>query len=45
MHDDLETSLDESRANEEKYVYKYPELDEKETQNREKQIEKTLAME
>jgi len=42
MHDDLATVLDESRADEEKYVYKYPEFDETETAKREKQIEKTM---
>ena len=42
MHDDLMTVLDESRANEEKYVYKYPEFDETAMAKREKQIEKTM---
>ena len=42
FHDDLLTALDESRINEERYVYKYPEFDEIETAKREKQIEKTM---
>ena len=42
MHEDLETCLDEARANEPKYVYKYPEFDETETLKKEKQIEKTM---
>ncbi len=42
MHDDLMTVLDESRVDEAKYVYKYPELDENETAKREKEIEKTM---
>ena len=42
MHEDLKTCLNEERANEEKYVYKYPEFDEAETSKREKQIEKTM---
>jgi serine/threonine-protein kinase len=41
MHDDLLTVLDESRANEKPYEYKYPELDE-ETIKREKQTLKNL---
>ena len=42
MHEDLATCLDESRANEAKYVYKYPEFDQTETLKKEKQIEKTM---
>ena len=44
MHEDLLTCLDPARANEEKYVYKYPELDQNETLKREKQIEKTMEI-
>ena len=44
MHEDLLTCLDSARANEEKYVYKYPELDQNETLKREKQIEKTMEL-
>ena len=44
MHDDLKTCLEESRLNEPKYVYKYPELDENLTAKREKQIEKTMEL-
>ena len=36
MHDDLATCLDESRANEAKYVYKYPEFDQTDTLKKEK---------
>ncbi len=42
MHEDLATCLDESRANEAKYVYKYPEFDQTDTLKKEKQIEKTM---
>ncbi len=44
MHEDLLTCLDESRANEDKYVYKYPEFDETQTLKQEKEIEKTLDL-
>ena len=44
MHDDLKTCLEESRLNEPKYIYKYPELDENLTAKREKQIEKTMEL-
>ena len=39
MHDDLKTALDESRENEEKYVYKYPETDLDETKALDKELE------
>ena len=39
MHEDLKTALDESRKNEERYVYKYPETDLEET----KKLDKELA--
>ena len=39
MHDDLKTALDESRENEEKYVYKYPENDLDETKALDKELE------
>ena len=42
MHEDLETCTSEARANEEKYVYKYPEFDEADTAKKEKAIEKTM---
>ena len=44
MHDDLMTVLDESRANEERFVYKYPEFDDNLTLKREKEIEKTMEL-
>ncbi len=44
MYEDLKTCLSEERANEEKYIYKYPELDENEKAKREKQIEKTMEL-
>ena len=44
MHDDLKTCLEETRLNEPKYIYKYPELDENLTAKREKQIEKTMEI-
>lgn len=43
MHEDLKTCLDKSRANEPKYVYNYPEYDEKE--KKEKVISKSLPEE
>ena len=39
MHDDLKTALDESRENEERYVYKYPENDLDETKALDKELE------
>ena len=38
MHEDLKTALDESRANEERYVYKYPENDLDETKILDKEL-------
>ena len=42
MHEDLKTCTSPLRANEPKYVYKYPEFDEATTERREKAIEKTM---
>ena len=41
MHEDLKTCTSAARANEPKYVYKYPEFDEA-TEKREKALEKTM---
>ena len=46
MHEDLKTALDESRKNEEKYVYKYPdneEIEKKHAEDKEKEKEKEKA--
>ena len=40
MHKDLKTSLDESRKNEEKYIYQYPdneEIEKKQSEDKEKE--------
>jgi serine/threonine-protein kinase len=42
MHEDLKTCLDPSRANEKKYVYKYPEFEDTDLKEQEKDIEKTM---
>ena len=42
MHEDLKTCTSPLRANEPKYVYKYPEFDEATAERREKAIEKTM---
>ena len=39
MHEDLKTALDESRANEKRYVYPYPENDLEETKTLDKEVE------
>ena len=46
MHEDLKTALDESRKNEEKYVYKYPdneEIEKKRSEDKEKDKDKEKA--
>ena len=48
MHEDLKTALDESRKNEEKYVYKYPdneEIEKKRSEDKEKDKEKAAVKE
>ncbi len=42
MHEDLKTCTSPLRANEPKYVYKYPEFDEATAERREKAIERTM---
>ena len=39
MHEDIKTALDESRKDEERYVYKYPENDLDETKKLDKELE------
>lgn len=44
MNEDLRTCIQASRANEPKYVYKYPEFDEENIIKKEKEIEKTIEL-
>lgn len=44
MNEDLRTCIQASRANEPRYIYKYPEFDEENIIKKEKEIEKTIEL-